>query len=74
MSAAAYMDLYSLVYHYCSNTQSSGYATKTPIKPTTKPGSNNRQNNIHDGANIVGGELYTILKNDLKSNLEKICK
>ncbi|CAF2488809.1 unnamed protein product [Rotaria sp. Silwood2] len=73
MSPAAYMDLYSHVYNYCTNTASQGSSPKATIKPGQKPGGNNRQN-IHDGANIVGGELYNKLKNYLKAYLEKICE
>jgi hypothetical protein len=29
---------------------------------------------VQDGANIMGGEIYTKLKNHLQSYLEKICE
>ncbi|CAF4837528.1 unnamed protein product [Rotaria sp. Silwood1] len=74
MSPTAYMELYTHVYNYCTNTASQAQSSKPPPKSTPKPGSNQRQNNVHDGANIVGGELYNKLKNYLKAYLEKICE
>ncbi|CAF4311102.1 unnamed protein product, partial [Adineta steineri] len=43
-------------------------------KAPPRTGGNNRQNNVQDGAKIVGGELYTKLRNHLKAYLEKICE
>jgi hypothetical protein len=61
---------YRHVYNYCTNTQSQGFTAKA----TPKVGANNRNAAVQDGANIVGGELYTKLKNHLKVYLEKICE
>lgn len=62
------------MYNYCTNTQSQGNAARSQNSPKVKAGANNRQPNIHDGANIVGGELHARLKNHLKAYLEKICE
>ncbi len=62
------------MYDYCINTKSQTPSSKTQIKSTPKTGGNTRQNNVQDGANIVGGEVYTKLKNHLKAYLEKICE
>lgn len=63
------------MYDFCISTKSQNLTTKTgPIKPAAKPSGNNRQNNVTDGANIVGGEVYNKVKNHLKVYLEKICE
>ncbi|CAF0783301.1 unnamed protein product [Adineta steineri] len=69
MSPTAYMELYTHVYDYCTNTHAQSFQKAPP-----RTGGNNRQNNVQDGANIVGGELYTKLRNHLKAYLEKICE
>lgn len=62
------------VYDYCTNTKTQTPTSKQTIKSAQKPVGNNRQNNVADGANIVGGELYSKLKTHLKTYLEKICE
>jgi hypothetical protein len=64
----------SQVYDFCTNTKGQPTASKVSTKPAPKTSGNNRQTSVQDGANIVGGELYTKLKNHLKSYLEKICE
>jgi len=64
---------FSCVYVYCTETKQQGLP-KVPVRRVPKTGANNRQNNVQDGANIVGGELYTKLKNHFKAYLEKICE
>jgi hypothetical protein len=64
----------SQVYDFCTNTKAQPTTSRVAMKPTTKTSGNNRQTNVQDGANIVGGELYAKLKNHLKCYLEKICE
>ncbi|CAF2960002.1 unnamed protein product [Rotaria sp. Silwood2] len=63
MSPHAYMELYTHVCNYCTNTTAQAQPSRQSSRPAQKVGSNQRQNTVHDGANIGGDELYAELKN-----------
>ncbi|CAF2885200.1 unnamed protein product [Rotaria sp. Silwood2] len=68
MLPTEYVEIYRVIYNYCTNTQPQSFGSEIPRKPTK----NNRKNNVHDGANIIGGELYIKLRNYLKIYVEEI--
>ncbi|CAF3365537.1 unnamed protein product, partial [Rotaria sp. Silwood2] len=68
MLLESYLHLYAVVYNYCTNSQPQSDGSE--IRGTLTQ--NNRQNNVHDGVNRVGGELYTKLKNYLKNYLKEL--
>ncbi|CAF4396440.1 unnamed protein product [Rotaria sp. Silwood2] len=68
MLPTEYVEIYRVIYNYCTNTQPQSFGSEIPRKPTK----NNRKNNVHDGANIIGEELYIKLRNYLKIYVEEI--
>ncbi|CAF2836167.1 unnamed protein product, partial [Rotaria sp. Silwood2] len=74
MSPHTYHELYTHVYNYCTNSTTQVLSPRQPLRRAQKVGSNQRQNIVHNGANIIGGDLYAKLKNYLKSYLENICE
>ncbi|CAF4464968.1 unnamed protein product [Rotaria sp. Silwood2] len=68
MSPTSYMELYTVVYEYCTNSQPQSGGSQITRRSTQ----NNRQNNPHDKKNVVGEELYNKLKNYLKNYLKEI--
>ncbi|CAF1000203.1 unnamed protein product [Didymodactylos carnosus] len=81
MQSPAWMELYTHVYNYCTSTASSPASSTIPHK-AQKPsrtaeqskhtGAAHRPPNNTEGANIVGGELYSKLNQFLNSYLEDL--
>ena len=68
------LSIFRHVYNYCTNANTQPAASRATSKPVGKTTAANRAGAGHDGANIVGGELYNNLKDHLKHYLEKICE
>ncbi|CAF3711241.1 unnamed protein product [Rotaria sp. Silwood1] len=72
MQPISYMDLYNLVYNYCQNTNTQSQSFRSEI--SRRRTQTNRPYDPHDINNLVYEELYTKLKDYLKTYLEEIIK